>query len=144
MSYFRVFLIRLPDLTTLMTRQVMSAAVNAHTTITTLFRVGRCVMTDEILDPTVASVTLRAGASRLPVDDVELSCVADEGVTRGSPLTRQSAAAIKVKIALFVTMMLEQGRKEENAPVRFPPTPRRQLSHYTRSAYQCQFLHLTQ
>lgn len=108
MSYFRVFLIRLPDLTTLMTRHVMRAAVSTQMKITMFFRVGRCVIRDEIRDPTAASVTLFACSSWLMTeDDVELKCVAGgEGVC-GTPWTRQRAAIIKVKARLYVTMMLE-------------------------------------
>lgn len=108
MSYFRVFLIRLPDLTTLMTRHVMRAAVNTKMKITMFFRVGRCVIRDEIRDP---SVTLCVSSSPLTTDDedddddVEFNCVAgDEGVC-GSPLTLQRAAMRKVKTRLYATMV---------------------------------------
>lgn len=99
-SYFLVFLIRLPDLTTLMTRHVMRAAVSTQMKMTMFFRVGRCVITDEIRDPTAASVTLCVSSSWLMMeDDVEFNCVADE-IVSGSPLTRQRAAAMKVKTRL--------------------------------------------
>lgn len=108
MSYFRVFLIRLPDLTTLMTRHVMRTAVNTQMKITTFFRVGRCVIRDEIRDPTAASVTLLVSSSSLMMDDdVEFTCVAGEERVCGSPLTRQRAATIKVKTRLYVTMVLK-------------------------------------
>lgn len=108
MSYFRVFLIRLPDLITLMTRHVMRAAVNTQMKITMFFRVGRYVIMDEILDPTAASVPLFVSSSS-PVtdDDVEFNCVAGEGRVCGKPLTRQRAAIIKVKARLYATMVQE-------------------------------------
>lgn len=99
-SYFRVFLIRLPDLTTLMTRHVMRAAVSTQMKITMFFRVGRCVIRDEIRDPTAVSVTLCVSSSWLMMEDeVEFNCVADE-IVSGSPLTRQRVAAMKVKTRL--------------------------------------------
>lgn len=109
MSYFRVFLIRLPDLTTLMTRHVMRAAVNTQMKITMFFRVGRCVIRVEIRDPTAASVTLCVSSSSLMMDDdVEFKCVVEgEERVRGSPLTLQTTAIIKVKTRLYVTMMPE-------------------------------------
>lgn len=114
MSYFRVFLIRLPDLTTLMTRHVMRAAVSTQMKMTMFFRVGRCVIRDEIRDPTAASVTLCVSSSWLMMDDdVEFDCVlaAEERVC-GSQLTRQRAAIIKVKARLYVTMVLDEKMQE--------------------------------
>lgn len=109
MSYLRVFLIRLPDLTTLMTRHVMSAAVNTQMKMTMFFRVGRCVISDEIRDPTAASVTLCVTCpSSLMMDDdddVEFNGVAGEDRVCGSPPTRQRAATIKVKTRLHVNMV---------------------------------------
>lgn len=91
-----------------MTRTVMRTAVSTQMKITMFFRVGRCVMRDEIRDPTAASVTLLVSPSSLMMDeddeddddDVELNCVAGEGRVCGSPLTRQRAAITKVKIRL--------------------------------------------
>lgn len=90
----------------------MRAAVNTQTKITMFFRVGRCVIRDEMRDPTAASVTLFVSSSSLMMDDdddddVELNCVAGEERVCGSPLTRQRAAIIKVKARLYVTMVLE-------------------------------------
>lgn len=109
MSYLRVFLIRLPDLITLKTRHVMRAAVNTQMKITMFFRVGRCVMMDEIRDPTVAYVTLFVSSSSLMMDDdddVEFNCVAGEDRVCGSPLTRQRTATIKVNARLYVNMVI--------------------------------------
>lgn len=91
----------------------MRAAVSTQMKITMFFRVGRCVIRDEIRDPTAASVSLILLSSSWLMmgddeDDVEFMCVADEGVS-GSPLTRQRAAAIKVKARLcIIIMVLEQ------------------------------------
>lgn len=86
----------------------MRAAVNTQMKITMFFRVGRCVIRDEIRDP---SVTLCVSSFPLTTDDeddeddVEFNCVAgDEGVC-GSPLTLQRAAMRKVKTRLYATMV---------------------------------------
>lgn len=113
-SYFRVFLMRLPDLTTLMTRHVMRAAVNTQMKITMFCSVGRCVIMDEILDPTAASVPLIVSSSSPLMDDddddddddVEFNCVAGEEIVCGSQLTRQRARIIKVKARLYVAMVM--------------------------------------
>lgn len=143
MSYFRVFLIRLPDLTTLMTRHVMRTAVNTQMKITMFFRVGRCVIRDEIRDPTAASVTLCVSSSSLMIDDdddddVEFNCVAGEERVCGSPLTRQRAAIMKVKARLYVIMMLEE--EDAKTGCSFSSFSklgevRQQLSHHRRSDY---------
>ena len=91
-----------------MTRTVMRTAVSTQMKITMFFRVGRCVMRDEIRDPTAASVTLLVSPSSLMMDedddddddDVELNCVAGEGRVCGTALTRQRAATTKVKTRL--------------------------------------------
>lgn len=96
-------------LTTLMTRHTMRTAVSAHTTMTAFFRVGRCVMRDEIGDPTVASVAL-CGRPYSPItadDVVEFRCVAGDGCVCGSALTRQRAATAKVKARLCAPMILQ-------------------------------------
>lgn len=102
-------------LITLMTRHVMRAAVNTQMNITMFFRVGRCVIRYEILDPTAASVTLFVSSSSLSTDedddddeeeDVEFNCVAGEERVCGSALTLHRAAMTKVKARLDVTMMM--------------------------------------
>lgn len=87
----------------------MRAAVNTQMKITMFFRVGRCVIRDEIRDPTAASVTLFASSSSLLMDDddVEFNCVAGEEIVCGSPLTRQRATIIKVKARLYDAMAPE-------------------------------------
>ncbi len=95
----------------------MRAAVNTQMKITMFFRVGRCVIRDEMRDPTAASVTLFVGSSPLMMeeeededddDDVELNCVAGEERVCGTPLTGQRRAAIiKVKARLYVSMVQE-------------------------------------
>ena len=96
-------------LTTLMTRHVIRAAVSTQITITVFFRVGRCVIRAEIRDPTAASVTLFVSSSSLMMDDDDddVEFIAGEEIVCGSPLTRQTAAMIKVKARLYVTMVLE-------------------------------------
>lgn len=84
----------------------MRAAVNTQMKMTMFFRVGRCVIRDEIRDPTAASVTLFVSSSSLMIDDdVEFNCVA--GKVSGTPPTRQRAAMTKVKTRLYVTMVLK-------------------------------------
>lgn len=96
-----------------MTRHVMRAAVNTQMKMTMFFRVGRCVIKGEILDPTVASVTLCviSFSPLMDDDDVVFKCVAAEGVC-GTPLTRQRAAIRKVKTRLYVTMVLDEEEKK--------------------------------
>lgn len=139
MSYLRVFLIFLPDLITLMTRHVMRAAVSTQTKMTMFFRVGRCVMMDEIRDPTAASVTFLVSSSSLMIGedgDVEFNCVAGEERVCGTPLTRQRAAMTKVKTRLNATMVM---KSENTRRMFFFPTRleemRQQLSHYKGSIY---------
>lgn len=89
-----------------MTRHVMRTAVSTQMKMTMFFRVGRYVMSDEIWDPTAASVALSVGPPLLMVDGaVEFSCVAGEARVCGSPLTRQRATIINVKAGLNVTMV---------------------------------------
>lgn len=95
-------------LTTLMTRHVMRTAVRTQMAITTFFSIGRCVISDEMRDPNVASVTLLVRPSSLMLDDVvEFNRVAGEERVCGSPLTRHRAVIIKVKARLDVTMVLK-------------------------------------
>ena len=89
----------------------MRAAVSTQMKMTMFFRVGRCVIRDEIRDPTAASVTLCVSSSSLLMmdeDDVEFNLsVAGEAGVCGSPLTPPRAAIIKVKIRLYVSMVPE-------------------------------------
>ncbi len=81
----------------------MRAAVSTQMKITMFFRVGRCVISEEMRDPTAASVTLFFSSSSplmMDDDDVELNCVAREERVCGSPLTRQRATIMKVKARL--------------------------------------------
>lgn len=94
-------------LNTLMTRHVMRAAVSTQTKITMFFRVGRCVIRDEILDPVSASVTLFPSSSSGRMEEVEFKCVAGEERVCSSPLTRQTAAIMKLRTRLCVDMMVE-------------------------------------
>lgn len=104
-------------LTTLMTRHVMRAAVSTQMKMTMFFRVGRCVIRDEIRDPTAASVTLFLSPSSLMTGgDVELKCVAGEDRVRGSPLTRQRATTSKVNARLCDTMV----KRDDVLPVVSP------------------------
>lgn len=90
-----------------MTRHVMRTAVNTQMKITMFFRVGRCVIRDEIRDPTAASVTLFVSSSPPLMDgDVELTCVAGEiEIVCGSPLTRHRATITQARISLDETMV---------------------------------------
>lgn len=138
-------------LITLMTRHVMRAAVNTQMKMTMLFRVGRCVIRGEIRDPTAESVPLYSTSSWLKMDDdVEFNCVADEGFS-GSPLTRQKAAAIKVRATLYVSIMtlkllllLFLMRNEVFLYFSKLDETQRQLSHHTQPACQCPILLFTQ
>lgn len=86
----------------------MRAAVNTQMKITMFFRVGRCVIRDEIRNPTAASVTLFVSSSPpLMDDDVEFNCVAGEEIVCGSPLTRQRATIIQAKARLCEIMVLK-------------------------------------
>lgn len=95
----------------------MRAAVNTQTKITMFFRVGRCVIRDETRDGRAASEPFVASASppTTDEDDVEFNCVAGEERVRGSPLTRQRAAMIKVKASLYDTMVLEEDDARRDA-----------------------------
>lgn len=103
-------------LTTLMTRHTMRTAVSAHTTMTAFFRVGRCVMRDEIRDPTVASVTFCARSSSPTTADgvVEFKCVEGDERVCGSAVTRQRNAIANVNTRLYVPMMLRYENITQN------------------------------
>lgn len=95
-SYFRVFLIFLPDLYTLKRRHVISEVVNTQITMTMFLSVGRSFRMDEMRDPTVtSSVTLCKAlfSSR----DVEFSGAAGAWVWCSSPRTPQTTAIRSVK-----------------------------------------------
>lgn len=118
-----------PYLTTLMTRHTMRTAVSAHTAMTAFFRVGRCVMRDEIRDPTVASVTF-CGRSSSPMTTggvVECVVAGDERVC-GSALTRQRAATAKVKARLNAPMMLIKDLKKNHTECCFVVYPQKTQS----------------
>lgn len=76
--------------------------------MTAFFRVGRCVMRDEIRDPTVASVRFCArSSSPMTTDGVEFKRgVEGDDRVCGSALTRQRNASAKVNARLRAPMML--------------------------------------
>lgn len=103
-------------LTTLMTRHTMRTAVSAHTMMTAFFSVGRCVMRDEIRDPTVASVTFCArSSSPTTAGGVgEFMRVETDERVCGSAVTRQRNAIAKVNTRLHVPMMLRYENITQN------------------------------
>lgn len=86
MSYFRVFLIFFADLYIFMTRHVISKTVITQMEIEIALMIGRSLKMVEMRDPTDASVVLCNEYSS-GGDNVEFSCVAEDGRVRGSPLT---------------------------------------------------------
>lgn len=129
-------------LTTLMTRHTMRTAVSAHTTMTAFFRVGRCVMSDEIRDPTVASVALCARPSSLmtAVGVVEFRLVAGDECVCGSARTRQRTATAKVKARLCAPMMLQYGNVTKNVVSQVftqVVETQKQLSYYRAAVNEC-------
>lgn len=96
MSYFRVFLILLPDLSTLMTKHEMRTAVNTKIKITLFFSVGRCVNIEDIRDSVVVLVPFLDKSTSCK-DNVELACVAGEGIACGSQTTSQNTTIINEK-----------------------------------------------
>lgn len=89
----------------------------AHTAMTAFFRVGRCVMIDEIRDPSVASVafSFRPSSPLTAQAVVEFKCVAGDGCVSGSALTRQRAATAKVNARLRAFIVLQYENNTKNA-----------------------------
>lgn len=119
----------------------MRTAVSAHTTMTAFFRVGRCVMKDEIRDPTVASVTFFARSSSPTTADgvVEFKCVEGDERVCGSAVTRQRNAIANVNTRLYVPMMLRYENITQNVVSLFfsrntVVETQNQLSYYKVSA----------
>lgn len=117
-----------------MTRHTTRTAVSAHTTMTAFFRVGRCVMRDEIRDPTVASVMFCAPSSAPMTTDGVVEFRGD-GRVCGSALTRQRNASAKVKARLCAPMMLRNENITQNVVALFfsqntVAETQKQLSYY--------------